>query len=519
MQTPSDARLLRDYAEHGRESAFAELTARHTNLVYSAALRQVESPDVAAEVAQQAFIGLARGAQNLSRKLADDASLAGWLCRSARNLALNLRRDEFRRHSRERQAMAHHDPTPESAPDWEQMRPVLDEAMAELNEPDYDALVMRFYQNQDLRSVGSALGLSDDAAQKRVARALDKLRELLTRRGVTTRAAALSIVLSANAVQAAPVGLAVTITTAAALGGTTIASTATATAIKTIAMTTLQKTIIGATLAAAVGSGIYETRQASRLREQVQTLQQQQAALTDRIPQLQRERDEAKSRLALLAEANESGNRNPAELLKLRGEVGVLRRDSQELAQLKAASSTNDAADTELRAWYDRVRQLRQRLAENPSWRIPELRLLSEQDWLDVARKTRKPETQPDPEFRIAVSWLRSRAERTFAPMAQEALKKYAAANNGDFPTDLAQLKPYFEGAVDDAILQRYTIAPRETAPFKNWTRLGKGNWVVTQRALADEKYDRPLAITPHFWSDGTGPAALQPSPQPKQSL
>ena len=134
MQPQSDAWLLREYAEHGKESAFAEITARHTNLVYSAALRQVDSPDLAAEVAQQAFIGLARSALALSRKLAEDASLAGWLCRIARNLSLNLRRDEFRRHSRERLAIAQHDPTPEMSPDWEQLRPLLDEAMAGLTQ-------------------------------------------------------------------------------------------------------------------------------------------------------------------------------------------------------------------------------------------------------------------------------------------------------------------------------------------------------------------------------------------------
>src|SRR6266566_3619516 len=104
MQPKSDAQLLREYADHGAEAAFAEIVARHTNLVYSAALRQVDSPDIAAEIAQRAFIGLARGARTLSRKLADSASLAGWLCRSARNISLNLRRDEFRRHSREMQA-------------------------------------------------------------------------------------------------------------------------------------------------------------------------------------------------------------------------------------------------------------------------------------------------------------------------------------------------------------------------------------------------------------------------------
>src|SRR3989449_2307696 len=234
MQPKSDAELLCEYAEHGAESAFAEIVARHTNLVYSAALRQVDSPDIAAEVAQSVFIGLARGARSLSPKLAGNASLAGWLCRSARNISLNLRRDEFRRHSRERQAMENLDSPPDTTPDWERLRPVLDAAMAELSEPDYDALVLRFFKNQDLRSVGLGLGVSDDAAQKRVSRALDKLRDLLSQRGIRTSATALSIILSANAVQAAPAGLAAAISTATALAGTTIATTATASATKAI---------------------------------------------------------------------------------------------------------------------------------------------------------------------------------------------------------------------------------------------------------------------------------------------
>src|SRR5262245_51484054 len=100
MQTHSDARLLRDYAERHAEAAFTELVQRHANLVYSAALRQVESPDVAGEIVQSVFVSLARGAKALSPKLAAGASLAGWLCRSARNLSLNHRRDEFRRHTR-----------------------------------------------------------------------------------------------------------------------------------------------------------------------------------------------------------------------------------------------------------------------------------------------------------------------------------------------------------------------------------------------------------------------------------
>jgi len=101
MESKSDAQLLREYAEHGVEEAFTELVRRHANLVYSAAVRQMDSPDMAAEIAQGVFIGLARGARSLSPRLAEDASLAGWLCRSARNISLNLRRDESRRHSRE----------------------------------------------------------------------------------------------------------------------------------------------------------------------------------------------------------------------------------------------------------------------------------------------------------------------------------------------------------------------------------------------------------------------------------
>ena len=203
MNPKSDAQLLREYAGHGAEGAFAEIVHRHTSLVYSAALRQVNSPDMAAEVAQTVFVDLARGAGALCPRLPEDASLAGWLCRSARNISLNLRRNEFRRHSRERLAMEQLGPNPETNPDWERLRPVVDEALGELSEPDYDALVMRFFKNQDLLSVGRALGVSDDAAQKRISRALEKLRDLLSRRGITTTAAALAVLLSANAVQTA----------------------------------------------------------------------------------------------------------------------------------------------------------------------------------------------------------------------------------------------------------------------------------------------------------------------------
>ena len=115
---------------------------------------------------------------------------------------------------------------------------------------------LRYFENKSLREVGQTLGMSDDGAQKRVSRAVERLREFFAKRGVTVGASGLVVVVSANAVQAAPIGLVVTISTAAALAGTTLATSATATATKAIAMTTFQKTLLTATLAAAVGTGI-----------------------------------------------------------------------------------------------------------------------------------------------------------------------------------------------------------------------------------------------------------------------
>ena len=333
MLEKADAQLLRDYADHRNEAAFRELVSRHADVVYASALRQVSSPDLAHDITQSVFTDLARKAQPLAGTLTGDASLLGWLYRSTRFLALNQMRDDRRRQARERHAMEHFDPASETVPEWERVQPVLDEAMAELSDEDRDALLLRFFKNRDFRAIGAALGVSDDAAQKRVSRALERLRTQLTSRGVTTTAVALSTVLSTNAVPLAPVGLAATLSTTA-LAGTTLATTATATAIKTVAMTTLQKTLVTAVLAVVAGAGIYEARQASTLRKQNQALQQQQAPLADQLQQFQREREEAARMNASLRDENDRLNRNAAELLKLRGEVGTLRNEARDAVAL-----------------------------------------------------------------------------------------------------------------------------------------------------------------------------------------
>src|SRR2546425_2112043 len=256
MHPTDDSAFLRQYAENQSDEAFAALVTRHINLVYSVALRSVGDPHQAEEITQGVFILLAKKAAQLRH----DRALSSWLFQATPLTVSNFVRSESRRHHREQEACMQSllDETGNDV--WRQIAPLLDDAVARLSETDGHAIVLRFYEGRNLREVGAALGASEDAAEKRVNRAVEKLRTFFAKRGVTASSAALAVVLGANAVQAAPVGLAVTISTAAALAETTIATTATVTAVKTIAMTTLQKTLITAILVAAAGTGIYEAR-------------------------------------------------------------------------------------------------------------------------------------------------------------------------------------------------------------------------------------------------------------------
>jgi RNA polymerase sigma factor (sigma-70 family) len=292
----TDLQLLARYTRQHAEDAFAELVRRHLDLVFSAALRQVRSPQLAEEVAQSAFTDLARQAN----RLASDTILTAWLYQVTRRTAIDVVRHEARRQHRE-QVACELNAMNTPAADWIHIEPLLDEAMHALEETDRTAVLLRYFENKSLREVGQTLGTNEDAARKRVSRAVERLRAFFAKRGVTIGASGLVVAISANAVQAAPVGLALTISTAAALVGSSIATTVSATATKALVMTTLHKTIIGATLAVAIGTGIHEARQASTLRSQNEALQQQQASLADQLLQAQREHDDAMKRLGILS--------------------------------------------------------------------------------------------------------------------------------------------------------------------------------------------------------------------------
>jgi uncharacterized protein (TIGR03435 family) len=221
MGSLDDAALLAAYVSRHSEEAFATLVERHVSLVYSSALRQVRNPHVAEEVTQAVFIILARKAGHLGR----ETVLAGWLCRTAHLTACNALKVEHRRQHREQEAyMESLEPTPET---WPHMAPLLDEAVAQLGEADRNAVVLRYYQQKPLEEVGKILGLNADTAQKRVSRALEKLRKFFAKRGLTLSALAIAGAVSANSVQAAPAGLAQLISTVAlakgaAAGGSTL---------------------------------------------------------------------------------------------------------------------------------------------------------------------------------------------------------------------------------------------------------------------------------------------------------
>ncbi len=331
MNDRSDQQLLQEYAHNRSDSAFAELVRRHLNLVYSAALRRLGDAHLAEDVAQGTFTALAQNAP----VLAGHPVLSGWLHRTTQNLAANLIRTNQRRQTREQEAVTMNQLLSSAPADanWQSIAPHLDAALDELESTDRDVVMLRYFEKKSAREAAIQLGLSEAAAQKRVSRAVDRLREFFAKRGVTVGASGLAVVISANAVQAAPVGLALTISTAA-LTGTTLATTATVTATKAIAMTALQKTVVTATIAVLAGAGIYEARQASQLREQVQALQQQQAPLSKHIAELDQALFNATNQLAALRDDNERLNRNTSELLKLRGEVGLLRKQATTMAKL-----------------------------------------------------------------------------------------------------------------------------------------------------------------------------------------
>jgi RNA polymerase sigma factor (sigma-70 family) len=237
----TDAELLGRYVRYGDEAAFTQLVRRHVGLVYSAACREAGGDQAAAEdVTQLVFIELARKAGSLIHY----TTVAGWLYTSVRHVSANRRRAQQRRILREEKAhlmnesLAPHASEPELT--WEELCPVLDDAMHDLNEQDRNAVALRFLEGNSLQEVGAALGLTENAARMRVDRALEKLRARLARRGVTSTASGLALVLAAGALLSTPPAAlaASTATAALAAGASALAAAGASTTLTSLALLT-----------------------------------------------------------------------------------------------------------------------------------------------------------------------------------------------------------------------------------------------------------------------------------------
>ena len=343
----NDRELLEQFATKGSHSAFAELVERHVALVHSAARRRLGDDPLVEDVVQQVFVLLARKVGSLGREVV----LSGWLYRTAGHVASeNLRRERRRRERELAAAQLDLVNAGESETLWQGIGPRLDAAMAGLSPADQDALVLRYFENRGLREIGELFGITDDAAQKRISRALERLRRGMGRECEGIPSGLLGAAVVFGAIQPAPSGMAATVSGAvlASAAGTLATTTTTA----TVGITTMStmKTIAGIT--AAVGAAAVIAVQTGKLRslDEVNTALSQQAAAAE----------QARGLLATqLAEARKAADNDPRklELLQLRADVTRLHQREQELeaenARLRQVAQQFAAAEAQLRQAED----------------------------------------------------------------------------------------------------------------------------------------------------------------------
>ncbi len=322
-------RLMIEFTENGSETAFTELVSLHVDLVYSAAVRLAAGDAHTAEdITQTVFTDLARKIPSMDPHVL----LGGWLYRHTFYVASKIIRGEHRRRQREQAAADLMHLETQSSVDsdsWQEIEGQLDEAMNHLPERDRNAILLRFFEKQDLRQIGATLGVSDDAAQKCVARAIDKLRGILEGQEIKVSAASLGAVLMTNAVNAAPAAIVSGMSSTALLSAASLSSTTTG-----ISFANIAKVPVAILLFAGVGVWLwFEENTIQMLRaENQKLLAEYQSA---------RQRTAADGAKAKNVSADELARitRDHNELLRLRGEVNLLRQMAQSL------NKTNKSAE------------------------------------------------------------------------------------------------------------------------------------------------------------------------------
>lgn len=336
-----DRQLLQEYVEHRSEGAFTRLVNDHLNLVYSAALRETNGDSQLAEdLSQAVFTELA----HKSSSLLGHPSLAGWLYTTVRHMAANQRRADQRRRHREEEAHSMNELLSEEAPDqaWDQLRPVLDDVLHTLKEEDRVAVVLRFLENRSLRDIGAALGLQENAARMRVDRALEKMRALLARRGITSTVGGLTAALALGVVTPAPQALATAVATAVLAGGA-VASSGGLTLLNL--MTITKASVIGAVIVVGIAIPAWQQKRLQQVRAQNAQLLARAAKVTREQPDIANSRREVERLRTLEADESELVRlkqwqaQTEPELLRLRGMAGVARRANAEAEALRSQLS------------------------------------------------------------------------------------------------------------------------------------------------------------------------------------
>jgi hypothetical protein len=313
-----------------------------------------------------------------------------------------------------------------------------------LRELDRNALLLRYFEGRPFGEVGARLGLTEEAARMRVERALEKLRKLLASRGLVSTSCGLGLVISQQAISAAPVGLATMITG----GAVTAGSTGTVlTIIQTITMTKVKAAIIAAVIAGASVPFVFQQKTIKEIENLNIELAQQNRQLAAQVEQ------ESQLRQGLTPAARGPSLELTNELMRLRAEVTRLRADARNRS---GVVETDSALQETINSLAARATRLKQRLAQMPDKSIPELQYITEKDWLDAVEEFKSVES--DEEARQALNELRARAKSAFANKMREALRKYAEANNGLLPARLSQVQTYFDVPIDPAVFERYQL-------------------------------------------------------------
>ena len=293
MQT--DRELLQCYVQERSEKAFTELVQRHVNLVYGAALRQLcGNVSLAEDVTQSVFTTLAAKAAALSKR----PHLSAWIYTTTRFTVSHTVRTERRRQTREQKAYAMDGILAQSDAHEELKVPpkLIDEVLERLDEPDREAILLRFFEAQSFAVIGTTMGVSEDAGRMRVTRALEKIRVILARNGITSSASAVGVALANQAI-AAPANLAAKAAITALAGAAT-----TATNIGLIALMTTSKGIAWVATSAAIlalGFSVYEYREAQTRRDENRWLTQERDSLKETLKQSEQRSVEDRQRVEL----------------------------------------------------------------------------------------------------------------------------------------------------------------------------------------------------------------------------